>query len=217
MRCSGITIDSMQGTHAMNLDVGSDRIARVMAAIDRANEEDPNRIDVGGVERPAELVYGERMSSALEGFRPDATEELAIAARGQHIRRWTSKRSDYPEGRIGYLKWRADLKRFHADTIADIMMACGYREDAIDRVGSLVRKDRLKQDPDAQALEDVVCLVFLEHYFEAFAAKHSDEKVIDIVRKTWRKMSPRGHEAALALDLPAEAGRLVSAALAVAG
>ncbi len=201
----------------MNLDVTSERIASVMAAIDRANGEDPNRIVVDGAERPAELVYGERMSEALAGFCPDATEELAIAARGQHIRRWTSQRADYPEGRIGYLKWRADLKRFHAETVADIMMTCGYGDDAIQRVGSLVRKDRLKQDPDAQILEDVVCLVFLEHYFEAFAAKHSDEKVIEIVRKTWRKMSERGQEAALALNLPAEAGRLVSAALAAAG
>ncbi len=214
MRCSATIIEAMRQAQTVKPDAKPDRITRVMAAIDLANGEDPNKLVIDGEERPAELVYGERMSEALDGFCPDASEELAIAARGQHIRRWTSKRSDYPEGRIGYLKWRADLKCFHAETIAGIMVTCGYDEQAIQRVGSLVRKNRLKQDPDAQALEDVVCLVFLAHYFEAFAAKHSDDKVIKIVRKTWRKMSECGHEAALALDLPTETGRLVSAALA---
>ena len=200
----------------MNANVTSARFARVIAAIDSANADDTNLIEVGGERRPAELVYGERMTQALGAFCSAASEELRIAARGQHIRRWTSKRSDYPEGRTGYLRWRTDLKRFHADTLAGIMTDCGYDEAAIARVRSLVTKQQLKRDPDAQALEDVVCLVFLEHYFADFAAKHADDKVVDIVRKTWRKMSARGREAALALDLPEEASRLVAAALAEA-
>lgn len=200
----------------MNNKADPDRFAGVIDAIDRANAEDPNRLHVDGVERPAELVYGERMSEALARYCPDALEELRIAARGQHIRRWTSKRADYPAGRAGYLKWRADLKRFHADTLADIMERFSYGEQCIGRVRRLVLKVKLKQDADAQILEDVVCLVFLEHYFVEFAAKHPDEKVIDILQKTWRKMSPGGHAAALALDLPAETGKFVGAALAPA-
>jgi len=197
----------------MNVHMTSDSLARAFAKIDQANEADPNMIATAEGDQPAELVYGRRMTQTLDAFFPDAPEELRIAARGQHIRRWTSPRADYPEGRVGYLKWRTDLKRFHAETLADIMRDCGYGEDQAARVGSLVRKERMKQDPEAQALEDVVCLVFLEHYFEAFAAKHPRDKIIDIVRKTWRKMSERGHEAALALDLPQPAAGLVAEAL----
>lgn len=200
----------------MTKETNIGRFEATIEAIDRANADDPNRLCVDGVTRPAEVVYGERMTSALNGFRPGASEELRIAARGQHVRRWTSPRSDYPEGRVGYLKWRTDLKRFHGETLAEIMTVNGYGEASIEKVRSLISKKGLKQDPDAQALEDVVCLVFLEHYFSAFAAKHSEDKVVDIVRKTWRKMSARGHEAALALDLPVDTGRLVSTALEAA-
>ena len=213
-RCSATITEINREKEPMNADVSTDRFARVIAAIDSANASDPDMIEIGDEDRPAELVYGKRMTEALATFCPDASEELRIAARGQHIRRWTSRRTDYPAGRTGYLKWRSDLKRFHADTLARIMNECGYGEAETARVRSLVTKQRLKHDPDSQTLEDVVCLVFLEHYFEDFAAKHADDKVIDIVRKTWRKMSPRGHEAALALDLSAESGRLVSAAVA---
>ena len=191
----------------------SERYERVVAAIDDANVGDPNVVTVGGEERPSELVYSERMTKRLMQFCPDASDELRIAARGQHVRRWTSNRSDYPEGRNGYLRWRADRKRFHAETLAGFMIAAGYHEDSVARVRAIVCKERLKQDPEVQALEDVVCLVFLEHYFAAFAADHPRDKIVDIVRKTWRKMSEKGHKAALQLDLPESAADLVTAAL----
>lgn len=193
------------------------RLTKVLAAIDAANEADPNRLPVGGQACPAELVYGKRMSEALARLYPDASEHLSIAARGQHIERWTSPRNGYPEGRVGYLKWRKDLLDYHAGRLAGIMQEAGYEEGDIARVKSLIRKQRLKYDAEAQALEDVICVVFLEHYFADFAAKHDDAKLIDILRKTWAKMSPKGRDAALKLHLPERAGRLVAAALAESG
>ena len=175
-----------------------DRVSRVLAAIDAANSADPTVVQAEGRLVPAERLYGERMSAALAEFMPNASEALTIAARGQHIERWTSPRANYPAGRLGYLTWRRDLKNFHARRLADIMAAHGFHGRATDRVGALVRKERLKQDPEAQALEDVICIVFLKYYAAAFAVKHDDEKLTDILVKTWRKMSPRGHEAAKA-------------------
>ena len=190
------------------------RLAAVLEAIDDANGRDPNRVAVDGAQRPAELVYGLRMSRTLERLYPEASELLRIAARGQHIERWTSPRADYPMTRDGYLRWRAELKQYHSDRVGALMAEAGYDAADIERVGALIRKRRLRRDPEAQALEDIVCVVFLEDYFADFAAKHEDAKVIDILRKTWAKMSPHGREAALDLTLPAEARRLVEAALA---
>jgi hypothetical protein len=191
----------------------SDRFATMARLIDEANGADPNKIAVEGSERPAELVYSQRMTAALKRFAPQASEHLHIAARGQHIERWRSPRADYPEGRVGYLKWRKDLKDYHARRLGELMREAGYGEADIERVAALVRKERMKRDEEAQTLEDVICLVFLESYFEAFAAKHEEAKVIDILRKTWRKMSKEGQAAALRLELPPRAARLVEAAL----
>ena len=162
---------------------------------------------------PKELIYGQRMSAALETFAPDASEALQIAARAQHIMRWKSPRDGYPMDRKGYLQWRHELYGLHAEWTAEIMRAEGYEDDVIERVGTLLRKKGLKTDPETQTLEDVICLVFLEHYFAEFAAKHEDEKVIDIVKKTWAKMSAAGQQAALALSLDASAAFLVKRAL----
>ncbi len=185
------------------------RLDRVLALIDAANARDPNVAEG----QPAELIYGQRMSAALASFRPEASETLQIAARGQHIERWTRPRSDYPMDRVGYLTWRRDAKIFHAERLAGLMAETGYSMEEAERVGALVRKDKLKQDAETQALEDVVCLVFLSHYALDFAGKHSEDKVIDILVKTWRKMSDEGHAAALSLDLPAPVKALVVKAL----
>lgn len=192
----------------------SERLDQVISAIDEANAADPNTIEDGGEARPAELVYGERMTEAQERIYPDASEALRIAARAQHIRRWTVPRSSYPEGRKGYYAWRNYLKRFHADEVAVLMEKAGYSEEEINQVGSIIRKEGLRRNPDAQALEDLACVVFLEHYFEPFADKYDDDKLIDILRKTWAKMSDKGHAAALELQLPPRAARLVGRALA---
>ena len=182
-----------------------DSFARFREAIlrfDVANAEDPNTEIEDGVPQPKELVYANRMTAALYRFAPNARETVQLAARSQHIQRWTIPRSDYPEGRAGYRRWRNDLANFHAETAARILRDVGYDEPTIARVQSLVRKDRLKADSDVQLLEDVVCHVFLTHHLADFAAKHDDDKVIDILRKTWRKMSDEGRAAVRTLELP---------------
>jgi hypothetical protein len=186
---------------------------RAIAAFDAANAEDPNRESRDGVEQPKELAYARHMTEWLERLEPNASEALRLAVRAQHIRRWTIPRGDYPKDRQGYIRWRNTLAKFHADTAAQILRHAGYDEDAIKRVGSLIRKERIKLDPAAQLLEDVACLVFLENYFSDFARHHDEAQVVGIVRKTWKKMSPRGHAAALALPLSPDARALVEKAL----
>lgn len=180
------------------------RFDRAIELIDAANAQDPNG---------RELTYSQRMTAWLERIEPTAPEALRLAARAQHIRRWMIPRSDYPMDRIGYLKWRTTLYGFHADQAAGILNEAGYDQETIERVRSLIRKEKIKTDADAQALEDVICLVFLENYFAEFAAQKDEEKVIGIVQKTWKKMSERGRGEALKLEMPGEARRLVEKAL----
>lgn len=165
-----------------------------------ANADDPNTELVDGHALPRELVYGQRMSARLSVFAPEAPETVQLAARAQHIRRWEVPRESYPEGRAGYLKWRTDLYKWHGEIAGAIMKDVGYDDAAVARVKTLMRKRGLKSDPDVQLLEDVICLVFLEHYFHDFAQKHPEEKLITIVRKTWNKMTERAHDTALALE-----------------
>ena len=181
------------------------KLARAFALIDAANSAGPAGL--------AEL-YGKRMSAVLDHFVPGAAEPLQLAARAQHIERWTIPRNSYPEGRIGYLTWRKDLQKLHARRAGEIMADCGYAGDEIARNGSLLRKERLKQDEDAQALEDVICLVFLQFEAPPFIAKHDDEKVKDILAKTARKMSARGLEAAGKVPMHPRLARLLGEALA---
>jgi hypothetical protein len=171
---------------------------------DAANAEDPDG---------QELIYSQRMSEWLEQLAPDASEALKLAARSQHIRRWEIPRDRYPMNRGGYHRWRNELAAFHAKLAGEILRKVGYDEAMVGRVQSLLKKERLKEDPEAQLLEDVICLVFLQHYFAEFAKEHDEEKLIGILRKTWRKMSERGHEAALNLPLRQEERRLVEKAL----
>lgn len=184
----------------------SGNLARTFDLIDEANARDP---------AGEALRYGHRMSAKLAAFAPGASEPLQIAARAQHIQRWTIPRSSYPEGRIAYLTWRKDLQKLHARRAGEIMSACGYDEVAIARTGALLRKERLKQDADAQTLEDVICLVFLEHEADAFIAKHDDDKVRDILAKTARKMSAAGLAEASRLALEPRLARLLGEALSL--
>jgi hypothetical protein len=176
----------------------SDRLQCALSAIDAANARDPN-LEAG---EPAELLYGRRMSETLTQFAPGASEALRIAARGQHLERWLTPRRGYPDGKSGYIAWRNAAKRRHAERVGEIMESCGYDEGRIARVGSLVRKEQLRADDEAQTVEDVACLVFLRYYTANFAAKHADEKVLDILIKTQRKMSARARAAAPGLGPP---------------
>ncbi|MGO4911122.1 DUF4202 domain-containing protein [Leeuwenhoekiella sp. W20_SRS_FM14] len=187
---------------------------KVIAAIDALNAQDPNYVIVDGEQFPKELLYSQRMTRQLERFENEASQELKIAARAQHICRWKSPREDYPMNRVGYLKWREDLKKMHAELTGTILKEFHYTETFIDRVQFLIKKKLIKKDSESQTLEDVICLVFLEFYFEDFAAKHEEEKVIDIVQKTWAKMSDKGHDAALTLPLSDTSLELINKALA---
>lgn len=188
------------------------RFAAAIARFDAANARDPNVTIVDGMPQPKELVYARRMTDWLSRLEPNASEPVQLAARCQHLMRWSIPRDSYPMDRPGYLKWRTTLYDFHADRAAEILRDVGYDDATIARVRSLVRKEKIKVDPEMQLLEDVICLVFLENYFAEFAADHDEEKLIRILRRTWAKMSPRGHEAALGLDLPERERKLVERA-----
>lgn len=198
----------------MTMPIAS-RFEAAIERLDAAHREDPNRELFEDHELPAELLYAERMTRWLQRLAPDASEPLRLAARCQHLCRWRIPRDRYPMDRPGYLRWRSDLARFHAEKAGEILGAVGYDAETLRRVQSLVRKERLKLDPEAQLLEDVICLVFLESYFAGFSRKHDEEKLVTILRKTWRKMSPQGHAAALALPLSPADRALVEKALAV--
>ncbi len=177
----------------------SARKQAVLDAIDAANRQDPN-IEDG---HPVELIYGQRMSAEMDRLFPDASDMLQIAARGQHVERWKLARSEYPEGRAGYLAWRKAQGVHHAEVVMGLMQQAGYDADDIDATGRMLRKQGIKRDDEVQALEDVICFVFLKWYFAPFAAKHSAEKIQSIVEKTARKMSAEGRMRVLQeFDLP---------------
>ncbi len=191
----------------------TDCFAAAQARIDAANSADPNRESFQGVEQPKELLYSHRMTEWLNRLEPAASEALRLAAHGQHICRWTIPRNHFPMDRAGYHRWRSTCQRMHADKLGEILRDVGYDEPTVSRVQSLVRKERLKLDSESQLLEDVICLVFLENYFADFSRQHDEAKLIDIVRKTWKKMSSRGQRAALQLPLSAETKTIVDKAL----
>ena len=179
----------------------SARLVPALCEFDRINREDPRSEEVDGQPQPRELLYALRMSETLAAFVPEPSEELQLAARAQHLARWKIPRSSYPDGRDGYRKWRTELMSFHARLAADVLTEAGYDEHVVARVTQLLRKEGIKRDSEAQTLEDVACLVFLRHYLDGFAPHHDDDKLVGILRKTWRKMSARGREAAAKLEL----------------
>jgi len=189
------------------------RLEQTLAEFDAFNSQDPNIEIVDGKETPKELIYSQRMTKQLHKFLPNASEALQLAVRSQHICRWKIPRSDYPMDRQGYKKWRLDLALFHGETAGEIMAENGYDEQFVQRVKDLLLKRSLKRDDEVQALEDVVCLVFLEFYLDDFATKHDEAKLIDIIQKTWNKMSEEGHAAALKLPLSNAMLSLVTKAL----
>lgn len=172
-----------------------------IAAFDRANAQDPNKEMFDGKEYPKELLYAQRMTDMQERFAPGASEAVKLAVRAQHIQRWKSPRSDFPIDKPGYMLWRTNLYKFHAETAGNLMKEAGYDDEMVARVKTIVGKKELKTNPETQLMEDVVDLVFIEHYLLAFAGQHPDydeAKWIVIIKKTWNKMSSSAHEFALA-------------------
>lgn len=179
-----------------------DLLPIAFARFDAANAEDPNKDrDLEGTIYPKEVLYAIRMTHMLARYYPDADETLKLAARSQHIQRWKIPRDRYPMDRPGYLRWRNELKRFHAKMATEILEEVGYDSDTVQKTAQLLEKKQLKKNEEVQVLEDVVCLVFLQYYFEPFAKDQDGAKLIEILRKTWKKMSPDGQEAALKLPL----------------
>ena len=165
---------------------------QAIALFDAANAQDPNQ-DEG---EPKELLYARRMTDMIGRFAPDASEVAQLAVRAQHIQRWLVPRSNYPLGKPGYFAWRTGLYRFHAETAGKLMQQAGYAKAMIEQVKLAVSKQGIKTNPDTQMLEDVTSLVFIESYMLGFAGQHAEyteEKWLDIIRKTWRKMSADAH------------------------
>lgn len=183
--------------------------AQAIRRFDEENALDPNH-ESG---RPRELLYAERLTNWVLKLRPDAGETLLLAARCQHICRWQSPRENYPPTRAGYLKWRSDLKKFHAEKSGVILREVGYDPSTIARVQALNLKQNFPADPECRVLEDALCLVFLEHQFSALVAKSDDEKMINAVRKSWEKMTAAGRAEALKLSLGDREKRLIERAL----
>lgn len=180
----------------MGIHMTQQRYDKAIALIDAANNEDPNQETSNGTNWPKELLYSYRMSDMLERYASDADDAIKLAVRAQHIQRWKSPRSDYPMDRKGYYLWRTGLYKFHADTVASLLRIAGYDIKFIERVKQIVGKKSLKTNPEAQLLEDIAGLVFIEHYLVDFATKHpeyTEEKWLDIIRKVWKKMSNRAH------------------------
>ena len=190
------------------------RFDDAIAAIDAANADDPNTIEVRGEVRPKELAHAELMTEWVRRLDPGASEAQLLAARAHHLRRWTSPRSGYPEGRAGYLRWRTDLKKQHAEDVGAILAAAGYDDATVDTVQRIVKKVGLGSDPAVQVHEDALCLVFLETQLAATTDQLGDEHMLDVIRKTAAKMSPAGLAEVAAIPMRDRDRALIARALA---
>jgi len=199
------------------------QLEQVLSAIDDINRQDINITLSNGEEHPKELIYGQRMTTCLMRHWPQASELLQIAVRAQHIKRWHLKRSEFEQGKVGYYQWRIALGKFHAELTAETMLKHGYNKKQASQTASIICKENLRDktssqlNADSQTLEDVACLVFLEHYFDEFSRqyleKDNEAKIIRIVQLTWKKMSEDAHNIALKLTLPEHLTSLVTKAL----
>jgi hypothetical protein len=188
---------------------------KAKAAIDEAHAQDPKKITIDGKEIPYELHYAQKMNHYLSLRSPSASETLRLAIRSQHFRRWEVPRDSYPMTRIGYHSWRTFLKKRQAEQTAKICLDCGYPVEDAERVAALIRKEDLKSDEETKVLEDVACLVFLDDQFEEFQKDHDEDKIISILRKTWGKMTQKGHELALQIPMGDRPKELIQKALAM--
>lgn len=185
-----------------------------MAKLDALHAQDPRRVEVQGESLPLELWHAGRMGAWLEQVVQTPSELMQIAVRSQHLQRWQVPRSEYPEGRVGYLTWRRDQGVRAGETTAQVMQASGYSAQESAEVARMIRKQGLGRDPGAQAVEDCACLVFLENYFADFSRQVEHDHLVRIVQKTWGKMSPQARELALTLPMSDAARAVVEEALA---
>jgi hypothetical protein len=193
----------------------TEQLQKAFDAFDLYNSADPNREIFEGDTYPKEVLYALRMTEKLHEFAIDLPDYLQLAARSQHIGRWEIARDAYPMDRKGYLQWRSQLKLHHAAVADKILKECGYGLETIEKVKELLLKKQLQQNPDTQLLEDVICLVFIQYYLDEFAAKHEDDKVVDIIKKTLKKMSPQGIDSALQIPVSDKVSDLIGKAAAL--
>ena len=193
---------------------GLSRFEAAAAAIDAANADDPNRVVVGGVDEPLALAHGRLADGWVQRLGTDADDALRLAARAHHLRRWEVPRTSYPEGRPGYLRWRRDQKARHARDVEALLRAAGYGEGEVARVQSLIRRDHLSTEPDAQVVEDAACLVFIETQLAEMATRLERDHLLDVIRKTGRKMSAAGLAKVTDIDLDDTTRALLIEALA---
>lgn len=193
------------------------RFATALRRFDEENARDPHAEQVAGVAHPRELLYAQWLTDWVLKLCPAASEELRLAARCQHLCRWMVPRDSYPLTRAGYLKWREGLKHIHAQKAGEILREVGYSEEVITRVQGLNLKKDFPHDAEGLVLEDALCLVFLEHQFGDLASKTAEEKMISVVQKTWKKMTPGAHAVALTLAYDPHAHTLIEKALKPAG
>lgn len=184
-----------------------------MQLIDEAHSQDPNIIVIDGKDHPYELHYSRKMSEYLEKHSSNAPAVLRLAVRAQHLRRWEVPRDSYPMNKQGYHSWRAHLKNRQAELAHQLCLNSGCLEEDANKVAALIRKENPNKDEETQVLEDIACLVFLDDQFEEFEKQHDEEKIVTILRKTWNKMSDRGHELALDISMSDRAKKLIAKAL----
>jgi hypothetical protein len=190
-----------------------DRFQRAVALFAQENAQDPRTVLVDGTPVPQEMLATSHRVAWLERVAPEASEALRLAAHCQHLSRWTVPRSTYPEGRSGYLRWRQDLARLHADHARGHLLAVGYDEQTVGQVTAILTKQQPRTSPDTQAMEDALCLSFLAHDFETFSTKHDDEALVTILAKSLRKMSARGLALAATITLSERGQRLLQSAV----
>jgi hypothetical protein len=194
-------------------DTDSQRFAAALRRFDEENSQDPNYQIEDGTRVPREVLYSQWLTQWVRRLNPEASEPLLLAAHSAHLRRWSIARESYPATRAGYLKWRSDLKKFHAEAAAAILQDVGYGWETIERVKSLISKSAFPHDPDSRTLEDALCLVFLEHQLADLSQKAGDEKLINALRKTWHKMTPSAQAIALKLNYDPHQNELLRRAL----
>ena len=198
-----------------SLNFTMDKFTKAIDEFDAYNKRSPGHIVFQDTEYPIEYFYALQLSEWVKKLDPEASESLLLASRCQHIGRWEIARTSYDEGRVGYLKWRSDLGKYHAHIAAQILTDAGYDEEAIESVKTIVLKQKIKQNADVQSMENALCLVFLQFQYDDLMAKHSDEKMVSILKKTWAKMSDPGREMALTLSYSDKGLQLIKTALAL--
>lgn len=189
------------------------KLEQAFQLFDAYNKQDPFKITWDGKEYPSEVFYAQKLHDSIKVLDPAPSEALLLASKCQHIGRWEIERKTYPEGRVGYLTWRSDLSKFHAQKAKEILESLDYTEDIVARVNDIVLKRQLKINPEVQTMENALCLVFLEYQFDDLIEKLSEEKMINVIRKTWKKMSDPGKEIALSLKYSEKAALLLDKSL----